>query len=127
MTPDARVAVCSQDSERSSTRTLTNHRSLIMRRTFKPTKRRRCLGGGAGSITEHLRRLIMTEKRGVANGWWARWREHRRAKRQQALERVKPGVEHRLGCDTCPAHSPSPAGTPSVNAPRHERPAHAAP
>ncbi len=36
----------------------------------------------------------MTEKRGVANGWWARWREHRRAKRQQALERAY--VQERL-------------------------------
>ncbi|CAN5618282.1 hypothetical protein BH20ACT17_BH20ACT17_13050 [soil metagenome] len=29
----------------------------------------------------------MTEQRDAADGWFARWREHRRDKRQQALER----------------------------------------
>lgn len=29
----------------------------------------------------------MTEQRNATDGWLARWREHRRAKRQQALER----------------------------------------
>jgi len=29
----------------------------------------------------------MTEQRDSNRGWFSRWREHRRAKRQQALER----------------------------------------
>jgi hypothetical protein len=33
------------------------------------------------------RRLIMTEQRNPPYGWFARWRRHQRARRQEALER----------------------------------------
>jgi hypothetical protein len=33
------------------------------------------------------RRVTMTDQRRTPHGWFARWREHRRVKRQEAIER----------------------------------------
>jgi len=54
------------------------HPWRMLRRTYRRTNQ----------PTNHPRtRLNVTERRPTSQSWFTRWREHRRAKRQQALER----------------------------------------